>query len=437
MKLFTFTAETPADALRKAQKACGRDALVISTKQIKKRSLTQPGLYEVVVAIEEKELPKNKKEKPSITNGTRNPIDEEILVDISEAARQISTIDRITQERTTPYPSSKKKGTQTKEPATLPSKEVAQIKENLAQLNDKLKLLQSMLWEEHGPQREGLVIPPEFAEIYKIAKKSGMSEEHLHAIMKETLAHMPSYMKRSTTTVRRYFQVLLKKMIPVRVESPLQKGQKRIMMFVGPTGVGKTTTLAKLAARYSFIKERYKVGILTLDTYRIGALEQLFQYAKMMKLPIEDVVDASDFGRSLDALAFCDMILVDTVGSSPKDREKIRKLSEFVHRSGRTIDIHLVLSASTKLEDLKEAYRAFSFLPIDTLIVTKLDESSGFGNIFSLVYDEQKPLSYFSTGQEVPDDIMPASGEFLIDCMFEGFHKEEPEQIPTEGRERA
>ncbi len=427
MKLFTFTAETPADALRKAQKACGRDALVVSTKQIKKRSLGSGGLYEVVVAIEENQLP-GKKSTPR-KGVSRNPIDEEILVDISEAAKQISTIDKLTRQQIVPNDTeTKEKKEKTskkrKEIAELEPKEVKQIRENLAQLNDKLKLLQEMLWEESAPRREGLVIPPEFAEIYKIAKRSGMDSLHLHTIMEETLTHMPAYMKNSTTTIRRYFQVLLKKMIPIRVESEPPKGEKRIMMFVGPTGVGKTTTLAKLAARYSFISYRQKVGILTLDTYRIGALEQLFQYAKMMKLPIEDVVDTGDFERSLNALAYCDMILIDTVGSSPKDREKIRKLSEFIKSTDRTIDVNLVLSASTKLEDLKEAYNAFSFLDIDTTIFTKLDETRGYGNIFSLTYEYQKPISYFSTGQEVPDDIMEASASYLIDCMLEGFSKE-------------
>ncbi|OQX74861.1 MAG: flagellar biosynthesis protein FlhF [Campylobacteraceae bacterium 4484_4] len=426
MKLFTFTAETPADALRKAQKACGRDALVISTKQVKKRSLSSSGLYEVVVAIEEKELPKTKSTPRKKV--TRNPIDEEILVDISETARQISTIDKLTRQqilRQNEEEKEPKSSKKTNETAMLEPKEVKQIKENLAQLNDKLKLLQEMLWEESAPRREGLVIPPEFAEIYKIAKRSGMDGMHLHTIMEETLSHMPAYMKNSSTTIKRYFQVLLKKMIPVRVESELPKGEKKIIMFVGPTGVGKTTTLAKLAARYSFIKYRLKVGILTLDTYRIGALEQLFQYAKMMKLPIEDVVDTGDFERALGALTYCDIILIDTVGSSPKDREKIRKLSEFVKSTNRTIDVNLVLSASTKLEDLREAFNAFSFLDIDTTIFTKLDETRGYGNIFSLTYEHQKPISYFSTGQEVPDDIMEASSTYLIDCMLEGFSKEQ------------
>ncbi len=143
-------------------------------------------------------------------------------------------------------------------------------------------------------------------------------------------------------------------------------------MFVGPTGVGKTTTIAKLAARYSYINDkRSKVGIITLDTYRIGAVEQLFQYAKMMRLPIEDVVDPEDFNGALNSLSHCDVILIDTVGSSQYDNTKLSKLNEFIKRSSFDIDVNLVLSAGVKLEDLRDIYNNFSFLDIDTLIFTK------------------------------------------------------------------
>ncbi|MFA6756757.1 MAG: flagellar biosynthesis protein FlhF, partial [Sulfurospirillaceae bacterium] len=269
----------------------------------------------------------------------------------------------------------------------------------------------------------------EFAQIYKLAMQSGMSKEHLNTIMRLTLEHMPTRMKSSSETVKRYFQVLLRKMIPVRHESTLNKGQQKVMMFVGPTGVGKTTTLAKLAARYSYLaQQRYKVGIITLDTYRIGAVEQLFQYAKMMRLPVEDVVDINDFENAIKSLAYCDIILVDTVGSSQYDKEKLLKLDTFLKDSSAQIDVNLVLSAGTKLEDLKEIYSNYSFLNIDTLIFTKLDETKVFGNIFSLIYETKKPISYFSTGQEVPDDLRISSSEFLVECILDGFKKDSYEK---------
>jgi flagellar biosynthesis protein FlhF len=252
-----------------------------------------------------------------------------------------------------------------------------------------------------------------------------MDINDLNSIMELTLEHMPYNMRKNSKTVKRYFQVLLRKMIPIRVEEEIQKGKKRVMMFVGPTGVGKTTTLAKLAARYSYIKpKREKVGIITMDTYRIGAVEQLFQYAKMMRLPIEDVIDIKDFERSIRSLSYCDTILIDTIGSSQYDEKKLLKIEEFVKKAGVDIDVNLVLSSGTKLEDLREIYKNFEYLNIDTLIFTKFDETKNFGNVFSLVKEVNKPLSYFSIGQEVPDDIMCASSEFLVDCILDGFVKD-------------
>ncbi len=143
----------------------------------------------------------------------------------------------------------------------------------------------------------------------------------------------------------------------------------------------------------------------------------------MLKLPIEDVTDSIDFERALESLRHCDLILIDTAGSSPKDKEKITKIANFIKQTDRKIDVNLVLSASAKLEDLNDAYKSFSFLNIDTLVITKLDETQSFGNIFSLILDSKKPTSYFSTGQEVPDDIKMATGDFLVDCLFDGFTK--------------
>ncbi len=411
MKLYTFTGENPAIALQKAQSACGEDALVVSTKQLQKKTLTTAPLYEVVVAIEEK-----KRNSKATTTPPKRKIqleeESDVILDLSSHAKTLAQGLQEEQES---------KFSTAKEPITITHDALEKLQNELKSLNDKIYTLQEVLWEDKQDERSSLVIPPEFAGIYNSAKKSGMSQLHLDAIMKSTLEHMPSYMKNAPETIERYFQVLLKKMIGVRVERELAKGSKKIMMLVGPTGVGKTTTLAKLAARFSFINHHYKVGIITLDTYRIGALEQLVQYAKMMKLPIEDAIDTFDFQKALDSLSYCDLILIDTVGSSQFDREKLMKISQFLTASNRSIDVNLVVSAATKLEDLYDIYENFSFLNLDTLIVTKLDETKGFGNIFSLATETSLPLSYFSLGQEVPDDIMPASADFLVECIFHGF----------------
>jgi flagellar biosynthesis protein FlhF len=420
MKLYTFTAPTPAEALKKAQQACGEEALVVSTKQIRKKTLAHDAIYEVVVAYQSDDKTVDKPAKPldtSSSTSAQKPLgfDDEIMRNISKTAEALSKIELKTDETALDKLKSEER--------KLPDEEYKLLKRDIADLTDKIKLLQTMLWEEKHYASD-LKIPPEFAGIYKIARESGMDEKHIKSILEETLAHMPMHMRQNSRTVERYFQVLLKKLIPARIEKEIPKGEQKIMMLVGPTGVGKTTTLAKLAARYALLKYRYKVGIITLDTYRIGAVEQLFQYAQMMKLPFEDVIDISDFKKALHNLSYCDVILIDTVGSSQHDTQKIEKIATFLKSTSQPIDVNLVLSASAKFQDLKEAYEKFSFLNIDTLTITKFDETSGFGNIFSLIYETQKPLSYFSTGQEVPDDIRTASGDFLVECLFEGFpHK--------------
>jgi len=429
MKLFTFTGETPTEALKKAQAECGEEALVVNTKELRKKSLGQPSLYEVVVALEE-DAPAKPAPRPAV-KATRQEMQDDVLVSLSEAARQISEIAKVTEE---PRISSAKAASPSRSAASRPADkdltEFKTIQSEIAKLADRVKLIQNMVWDNATDHREGLVIPSEFAEIFRITKNSGIDAAHLTAIMKLTMEHMPLNMRHNSETVRRYFNVLLRKMTPIRIETSLTKPNKKIMMLVGPTGVGKTTTLAKLAARYAYkASSKYKVGIITLDTYRIGAVEQLMYYAKMMRLGIETVQDPLDFSAAIQSLKHCDYILIDTAGSSQHDKEKIFRLKQFLDAEKQmTIDVTLVVQAATKLQDLRDIYKNYAQLGVDSIIATKFDETSGFGNLFSLLYETRKPLSYFSIGQEVPDDLMVADGEYFVSCMLDGFYRPESAQ---------
>jgi len=393
LKLKTYTAPTYTEALNKIKQELGDDVAIVSSREIKRKTLSSPGLYEIVVAVDD-----NREVKSSKSQNTKT---EDVLFKLSNAAKEINSLAKSHEKR----PDSLK-------PVDI--EEIKELKKEIAKIADTLKYLQATVWDiKH---KEDVEIPPEFSEIYALAKASGMSEKHLDEIMKLTVKYMPLKMRKNRITIKRYFHTLLKKMIPIRIEREITPPHKKILMFVGPTGVGKTTTIAKLAARYAYkLSRRYKVGIITLDTYRIGAVEQLMTYAKMMRLPIETVVDPSDFEEALNALRHNDYILIDTVGSSQHDKEKIEKLSKFLKvNTFAEININLVLSAVTKYEDLLDIYKNFSILPIDTLIFTKLDETKTYGNIFSFLLDTKKPVSYFSIGQEVPDDLMEASSEYLL-----------------------
>jgi len=418
MKILTFSGSTPAEALKKAQLEVGEDAMLIETREIQKKSLGKTALYEIVVGVEENSVARTP-QRQAQPLAKQRPLTEksnDVLYNISEAAKQISKIAEVTEEER-PF----------KHIPEPPNEDLKKIKDEIEKLGDKVKLIQNMFWNEKSP-KNSLPIPPEFAEIYRLAQQSGMNQEHLDEIMQLTLEHMPSKMRENSETVKRYFQVLLRKMIPVRLESAPKMGAKKVVMLVGPTGVGKTTSIAKLAARYSyFLEKKYKVGLVVLDTYRIGAVEQLMQYARMMKLGIETVVDPPEFSTALNSLQYSDYILIDTMGSSPYDKGKIEKIYECL-RSNTTnysVDVILVLPSSIKYEDLKSTYENFAPLGIDTMMFTKLDETRGFGNIFSLVYETKVPISYFSIGQEVPEDLVVSSSDFLIDCLLNGFRKGE------------
>jgi flagellar biosynthesis protein FlhF len=418
MKILTFSGSTPAEALKKAQLEVGEDAMLIETREIQKKSLGKNALYEIVVGVEEESISKPivRSKEPLTQQRPLAQKSSDVLFNISEAAKQISKIAEVTEEERAP-----------KQAPQAPSEDLKRIKDEIEKLGDKVKIIQNMFWDEKSP-KTSVAIPPEFAEIYRLAQQSGMNQEHLDEIMQLTLEHMPSKMRENSETVKRYFQVVMRKMVPVRMETSPKMGGKKVVMLVGPTGVGKTTSIAKLAARYSYLLEKkYKVGLVVLDTYRIGAVEQLMQYARMMKLGIETVVDPPEFSNALNALRHSDYILIDTMGSSPYDKGKIEKIYECL-RSNDTdysVDVVLVLPSSIKYEDLKATYDNFAPLGIDTMMFTKLDETRGFGNIFSLVYETKIPISYFSIGQEVPEDLVVSNSDFLVDCLLHGFRKGE------------
>ncbi len=419
MKILTFSGATPAEALKKAQLEVGEEAMLIETREIQKKSLGKSALYEIVVGVEEENFPARSKPKIEEPLTKQRPLAQkssDVLYNISEAAKQISKIAEVTEEEKP-----------LRQAPVQESEDLRRIKDEIEKLGDKVKLIQNMFWNEKAPQMQ-TSIPPEFAEIYRLAKESGMDQEHLDEIMRLTLEHMPSKMRESSATVKRYFQVLMRKMVPVRIETPPKSGAKKVVMLVGPTGVGKTTSIAKLAARFSYLMEKkYKVGLVVLDTYRIGAVEQLMQYARMMKLGIETVVDPPEFSNALNALRHSDYILIDTMGSSPYDKGKIETIYECLRANNTdyTVDVVLVMPSSIKYEDLKATYDNFAPLGVDTIMFTKLDETRGFGNLFSLVYETKVPVSYFSVGQEVPEDLVVATSDFLVECLLHGFHKGE------------
>ncbi|MDK2820387.1 MAG: flagellar biosynthesis protein FlhF [Clostridia bacterium] len=201
-----------------------------------------------------------------------------------------------------------------------------------------------------------------------------------------------------------------------------KEDKQRVQVFVGPTGVGKTTTLAKIAAHYS-LNQKQKVGLITLDTYRIGAVDQLRTYADIMGLPLEVAMTPKEFKDSLERLDDCNYILVDTAGRAPDNKSMLTETRGFLETVSNG-DIYLVLSTSTRRQDLLKAIERFSYLNYNKLIFTKLDETNYPGIIVSALKMAGVPLAYITDGQDVPEDLEQAKPYSLAQRIWKAVVKD-------------
>ena len=208
----------------------------------------------------------------------------------------------------------------------------------------------------------------------------------------------------------------------LRIGSPVrtQPGDRRVVALVGPTGVGKTTTVAKLAAGFR-IEARRRVGLLTIDTFRIAAVQQLKAYAEIMDLPMEVVEKPEQMQPALDQLGDVDLVLIDTAGRSPKSDARIDQLTELL-RNAQPDETHLVLSATSSAAAIRLAIDGFAPIRPTAAILTKLDETPHTASVLSAIVATDQfdgvPLSYTTNGQQVPDDIATADAESLLSRLL-------------------
>ena len=207
----------------------------------------------------------------------------------------------------------------------------------------------------------------------------------------------------------------LKKIVSedIKISTDTLKGK---VVLVGPTGVGKTTTIAKLAGRLSLVDKK-KVGLITVDTYRIGAVEQLKTYAEIMNIPFKVVITMKEMSEAVKSMEDCDIVLIDTTGRSSKNSMQISELRAFIEKAEPDY-ISLVISSITKNRDINIILEGYKDLNYNDIIITKLDETSVYGSLYNIEKMSNKPIRFITTGQNVPDDIKSPSKDEIIKFIF-------------------
>ncbi len=292
-------------------------------------------------------------------------------------------------------------------------KEFQDIKQTLNLLIEKQGLKKST--ETFEIPKNNVISP-----YLEILEKNDFDPEDRSTIIKKVKRSVSEEDLKDKYKIEKTLKDLLK--VKVLTSGPIKKGvKKKIIMFIGPTGVGKTTTMAKLGAIYA-LRENHSVSFITIDTYRIAATEQLKKYAGIMKIPIHVVNDQTLF-KEVISKEKSDIIMVDTSGRSHKNDLKLSEIKSYADMIEYDFEKILCVSANTKKEDLKEVFNAFEKISFDSVIVTKVDETSYIGSVVDVADKYKKPIAYFTNGQEVPNDIFVAEPENIINMIVGGVNE--------------
>ena len=371
MQIKRFEAASTQEAFLKIKNELGPDAVVLSTRKL--RSGRVP-LFEVTAALDERSEGRREKPLPLPAGAPQAAPargDEETLA--SSLRRDVEEIKtRLAETAMRPFPYG----------------EFLEMKEMLDTFFDTM-----------GFQRKEK-LSGALLKIYRQMVSIGVSRSRAFLLVSTLKRNLPSGELQDEECLCRVAEKLLARSIGLSYRGA---ERKRICAFVGPTGAGKTTTLAKIAAR-SALEEKLKVGLITTDTYRIAAVEQLKTYARIMEIPIEVVSDKTAFRRALANLSDRDLILVDTPGKSSVEPGYIEKLRD-LFQIENPVETNLLLPLTSSQDNLAENLARFKPIGYQSIIFTKLDESRHFGMIYNVIDQERKPVSYVTNGQNVPQDI--------------------------------
>ena len=404
-----FQANTETEAIMLAKEDLGKDAIVMNIKTIKPKGMFKifrKTKVEVTAAVDEANSQEQKQES-RVTSQFNAQIDEKLhpetkkeseeAKEAKELEEKLNSLAMLLEQQI----ENQKKENQ-KSAGNKPVKETSDSSEEAGDREQEKK-------EAHSKQED------------EISEKDSLKNKSIDLIIEQLTGNEVSYtyanqiMDEITSSgnirtledmLSLVYQKIILKIGEMRPISFNEEDKKpKVIFFVGPTGVGKTTTIAKLSSKL-LLEEKKKIVIFTSDTYRIAAVEQIKTYANILSIPVEVVYEKDDLDMLLSKYKDYDYLLMDTAGRSHKNKEQIDDLKNlFDAFSEYSMTTYLVLSATTKYKDLKKITALYEDITDYNLIFTKLDETDAIGNILNIKLDTGRPLSYVSYGQNVPDDI--------------------------------
>ncbi|MDH5720102.1 MAG: flagellar biosynthesis protein FlhF [Spirochaetia bacterium] len=420
MKYVTVSGENHADALKKLREQYGIEAIIYDERKIKDKTIMGKMLkkekWEIHAALTEKKSSihsvKDKMEGlHSLLNKTKSEVKDDFhdgknfLKKININRSDFAENNDIIEKKLLSYPVSIEKDL--KEERSFRNidsdNSINKLYLELAEIKQNMKDL--LLNKTAGVNKE-------FNEIYQYLLDHDFSEEWSREIIEDLKQSLPLNEWKMKKSISEKIKEIFKKRIKI---NPIL-GSKRIITLLGPTGVGKTTTVAKLAARLK-LKENKSVSLITLDNYRIAATEQLKLYGSIMDIKVHVCKEPEKFDQIIDEEKN-EIIIVDTTGMSQNNKEFLLRQKEFFKNKEHEIEKHLMVAANVKTKDMIDIFESFSIFNIDKLIVAKEDETNSLGYIIEMAEKWNLPFSFVMTGQRVPDDYMPASKEYIADKIM-------------------
>ncbi|BCS55809.1 flagellar biosynthesis protein FlhF [Geobacter sp. SVR] len=440
MLVKTFQAASMAEALRMVKAELGPDAMILSTKKEKTGGLFgffSKQVYRVTAAIDpvrkpapSAPVPPAYREQQVRERTAKEDLENSMLAPLARELRELRERVEALSRREEPARQEPETGLPQMAAAqeagislnNIPRGDLEEIKKLLlntlakSQEGGGARTIQWPNAEQSAAEGQtGAEILPEDSPLAQELSRNGISTDLIRKIL-DTLATLP--VEGGSQTVRSRLGETFGRLIKFAGTLKLRKNSPRIIALVGPTGVGKTTTTAKLAAMYA-LNRGNKVALITMDIFRVGAVEQLKTYSRIMGIPLEVASTPKELEKAVEKHAACDLIFVDTAGRSHKDKEKLDEMKNFLDNK-IPIEVYLCLSATTKDRELEEILSRFSIFQISKVVFTKIDESESLGNMINLLMKDNLQIAYFTTGQRVPEDIEVATSAKLAELILRG-----------------